>query len=77
MEDLEVVVLTRDINECGLKRGDVGTIVHSYDREKAYEVEFVTAQGTTVSVMTLKPSEIRPIENREILHVREIGTAAA
>jgi hypothetical protein len=35
-------------------------------------VEFVTGEGQTVAVLTLRPEEVRPLRGREILHVREL-----
>lgn len=73
-DELEVVVLTHDISEYGLKKGDLGTVVHSYD-SKAAEVEFVNAAGKTIALVTLTTKDIRPMDRHEILHVR--GFAAA
>jgi len=36
------------------------------------EVEFVTAIGMTVAVLTLTPADIRPVYSEEILHVRPL-----
>lgn len=74
-EDLDVVVLTRDLPESGLSKGDVGTVVHRYEGGTGYEVEFVTGEGGTVAVLTLAPDDIRPVEGREILHVRKLASA--
>ena len=38
----DVVVLTQDLSEHGLCKGDVGAVVYAYADGKAYEVEFVT-----------------------------------
>ena len=65
----EYVVLTRDLEKHGLKCGDVGVIVHIYQDGKAYEVEF------SHEVLTLEATDIRPKEEREMLHVRELGVA--
>ncbi len=70
MEELDLVVLTHDISDHGLQYGDLGTIVHSYADGQAWEVEFVTAEGRTVAVLTLTHADIRPMESHEILHVR-------
>ena len=70
---LDTVVLTRDIEKYGLKRGDIGAVVHVYDDGKAVEVEFVTAKGKTVALVTLTPSDIRPMASDEILHVRGVA----
>jgi len=73
--ELETVVLTRDIPEHRLAKGDVGAIVHRYSDSEGYEIEFVTAEGRTVAVLTLTDSEIRPMADDEILHVRELASA--
>ena len=71
IEELDSVVLTRDVDENGLKKGDVGAVVHRYVEGKAFEVEFVAAGGKTIALLTLEESDIRPISSSEILHVRE------
>jgi Domain of unknown function (DUF4926) len=73
MKELDLVVLTRDIPEHGLLEGDLGTIVHGYTDGQAWEVEFVTAEGRTVAVLTLTRADIRPMGSHEILHVRELS----
>ena len=72
MEELETVVLGRDVPEHGLKSGDIGAVVHRYADSKAFEVEFVTAEGKTIALLTLAEEDIRPIRTGEILHVREL-----
>lgn len=76
-KELDIVVLTHDIEKSALKSGDVGTVVHSYTDGEAFEIEFVTAEGKTISVLTLTEEDIRPIADQEILHVREIMKQAA
>lgn len=73
-EELDTVVLTHDIEKYGLKRGDIGAVVHMYDGGKAIEVEFVTAKGKTVALVTLTPSDIRSMASDEMLHVRAVAT---
>lgn len=70
--ELDAVVLTRDIEDSGLKKGDVGAIVQIYEDGDAIEVEFVAAEGRTVALLTLDKSDIRPMSRGEILHVREL-----
>ena len=77
IRELDTVVLIHDIDEYGLKQGDIGAVVHCYSDGKAFEVEFVTAEGRTIAVLTLTSSDIRLMSNREILHVREIAGQAA
>lgn len=69
-EELDTVVLARNIEKYHLKKGDIGTVVHVYEESKAIEIEFITAKGKTVAVLTLTPLDIRPIERNDILHVR-------
>ncbi len=75
MQELDVVVLERDIDEHGLKRGDIGTIVHCYSGGEAFEVEFMTVDGRTVAVVTLTAADIRPLQPNEILHARALTKA--
>jgi hypothetical protein len=73
MNELDLVVLKRDIPEHGLARGDVGTIVHVYSTGETYEVEFILASGETVAILTLEAEDVRPREGQEILHTRSFG----
>jgi hypothetical protein len=73
IKELDLVVLTRDVPEGGLKAGDVGTVVFVHD-EEAFEVEFVSAAGETLAVLTLKAAELRPMDGAEILHVRGLAS---
>ena len=65
IRELDTVVLTDDIEEHGLEPGDVGTVVHSYSDGTAFEVEFVTAEGMTVALLTLTHGDIRLIGKRD------------
>jgi Domain of unknown function (DUF4926) len=73
IRELDTVVLNRDVPAHGLTKGDVGAVVHCYADHKAFEVEFVTAEGKTVAVLTLTEKDIRPMGASEILHAREIA----
>jgi len=77
IRELEVVALTHNIEEHGLKQGDIGAVVHCYNDGVAFEVEFVTAEGKTVALLSLSSADIRPLGGREILHVRELTPAQA
>ena len=74
--DLDLVVLAEPIVEHGLVAGDVGTVVHRYADDGASEVEFVDTQGTTIAVLTLDDSAVRPPMAGEILHVRDVPPTA-
>jgi hypothetical protein len=73
--ELDLVALTRDIPEQGLQPGDVGAVVHCYQDGAAMEVEFVTAAGSTIAVLTLASADVRAMQGEQILHVRELAPA--
>lgn len=73
--ELDIVVLTHDIEEHSLERGDVGTVVHCYHDTTVFEVEFVTGEGSTAAVLTLTDTDIRPMRKGEILHARAFTPA--
>ena len=75
IRELDTVVLTHDLHENGLECGDIGAVVHAYGAGSAFEVEFVTAAGKTVALLTLTPDDVRPMNSREILHARVFQSA--
>jgi hypothetical protein len=77
IQEGEIVVLKRDIPEYGLKAGDIGAVTHCYRDMAAFEVEFVTAQGDIVALLTLEPQDIRAVMGQEILHVRGLEQVGA
>lgn len=77
IEELDTVVLNQNMPDHGLKEGDVGAVVHVYEGGRAFEVEFVTAAGQTLSVVTVEPEKIRPMAATEILHVRALDSTEA
>lgn len=76
LRELDSVVLTEDLPEYGLKCGDLGTIVLVHRDGTGYEVEFVTLTGETIAMVSLSPSQLRPIASREIAHARPVNTTA-
>ncbi len=76
IRELDTIVVVRDLPEHDLKAGDVGTVVHVYGKEEAFEVEFVTGEGVTIAVVTLKSSDIRAMGKEDILHVRALAGIA-
>lgn len=38
IKELDTVVLTRDVEQHGLERGDLGAVVHRYTEGEAFEV---------------------------------------
>jgi len=77
IKELDTIVLTHDFEEYGLEKGDIGVVVNCYADGDAYEVEFVTADGRSVAVLTLDLNNIRLMSSKEILHVREVDRQPA
>jgi hypothetical protein len=75
ISELDTVVLDTDATPHGLLRGDVGAVVHVYNDDATFEVEFVAADGRTVALLTLTEGDIRPLTGDEILHVRQLAAA--
>ena len=73
VQPLDLVVLTRDVPEHGLRRGDLGAIVDVYGPE-ALGVEFVAASGRTQALITLRPQDVRPVADDDLVAVRPAGT---
>lgn len=69
IKELDSVILTTDLPEYGLKKGDVGTVVLKHE-PAGYEVEFMTLDGETLAVVSLVADQVRPIGGREIAHAR-------
>ncbi|MGE3978386.1 MAG: DUF4926 domain-containing protein [Nitrospira sp.] len=74
MKEHDRVVLAATVPSEGLVEGDVGTVVHVYRDNQAYEVEFTTLEGKTAAVVTLEASQVRPVGKREITHARELAS---
>jgi hypothetical protein len=68
-QTLEAVVLTRDLPEHNLRKGDLGTVVEVYS-ERGVEVEFLTASGRTAAVVTLDAEDVRPGADDDLMAVR-------
>jgi hypothetical protein len=71
---LDTVVLTRDVPEAGLRRGDLGAIVELLAPD-VMEVEFVAASGRTQALLTLCPDDIRHVGDRDVIAVRTLERA--
>ena len=74
IRELETAVLTVDLPEHGLARGDIGTVVLVHG-EEGYEVEFVALDGETLAVVSLSTNQVRTIGPREIAQARPIEAA--
>lgn len=71
LKEHERAVLTVDLPDWALKAGDLGTIVHVYSDQAAYEIEFFTLDGRTLQVITVEASQVRAVTSRDILHARD------
>ncbi len=60
--------LTSDLPVDGLKAGDMGTVIHIYGNDEAFEVEFLTLRGETAAIATLSASQARPVTQRDMTH---------
>jgi len=59
MKELDTVVLTADLPDHALIRGDLGTVALVHPGG-GYEVEFMTLDGETLAVVSLFPNQVRP-----------------
>lgn len=65
------VVLTENIPASGLEAGDVGLVVHIHRNGEAYEVEFMTLDGSSLTIETLEAHQVREARNLDVPHVRQ------
>jgi len=66
---LQTVVLERDLPEYGLRAGDLGAVVETYE-SGGLEVEFVAASGLTQAVVSLTERDVRAVGDHDLLAVR-------
>ena len=59
-EELDEVVLNKDLPEHGLRQGDLGSVVMVYEPD-GIEVEFVRVSGQTQALVTLRLDDVRPV----------------
>jgi len=74
IDELDEVVLTCDLPDHRLAAGDIGTVVLVHDEGKGYEVEFMTLDGETIAVATLRAEQVRPVQHDEIAHARSMSS---
>lgn len=76
INELDSVVLTTDLPEHGLAKGDIGTAAVVHEGGRGCTVEFMTLAGHTLAVVTLLASQFRTIAKDEIAHARHVAVAA-
>jgi hypothetical protein len=74
-QELDTVVLTRDLPEHGLKAGDLGAVVHLHS-PVVLEVEFVRASGQTQALVTLAAGDLRPVQDHDLVAVRTVSPSS-
>jgi hypothetical protein len=72
IDELDLVVLKRDLPAERVTAGDVGTVVLVHQQGEGYEVEFITLGDDAVTVVTLDAADVRPVTEREIVHARAV-----
>ncbi len=69
------MVLTRDVPEHRLKRGDIVKLVEHHvapDGEDGYSAEVFNALGETLTVITVPESALEPLREDEVLCTRSL-----
>ena len=74
-KSLDTVVLNTNLPDYGLRKGDLGAVVHVYEPD-GLEVEFVTASGKTEALVTLKTDGVRPVVDNDLVAVRPFSQSA-
>lgn len=74
-QEMDTVVLDRDVPESGLRRGDLGAVVQVYPPD-GLEVEFVRASGRTQALVTLHARDVRAVDDRDLIAVRQLQRSA-
>lgn len=69
------VVLLSPLPALGLEPGDVGVVVHVHAGGAAYEVEFLSLDGRTVGVETLRADQVRALSASAVPHERQRAAA--
>lgn len=73
------VALAEDLPSRRLRRGDVATVVEQHagrrDQEPGYTLEVFNALGESVDVVTVRESQIEPLNAGELLSVRMLAAA--
>jgi hypothetical protein len=73
IQELDTVVLTRDIPEERLRKGALGAVVLVHQNGAAYEVEFVTLDGQALALARLPADAVRAATGRELPHAGEVA----
>ncbi len=70
----------RDLDEHGLKRGDVATLVdtvpHPGDGPEGLVLEITNALGDALQVVIVNADDIEPLNANEVLAVRSLASSS-
>ncbi len=72
LHELDTVVLNRDLPAEGLRRGDIGAVVHLLSDDH-FEVEFTRASGRHLALVELSSDDLRLMADNDVLAVRPAG----
>jgi hypothetical protein len=75
IQEHDRVILTEPVEEHGLEPGDIGAVIYVHGDGEAFEVEFVTLDGKTATVLELESHQIRSAGAGEIPHARNLVAA--
>jgi len=73
---LDVVVLTHDVPDHGLRQGDLGAVVERTGNGQ-FLVEFVAASGRTQALVVLGEADVRAVADDDLVAVRPASGRAS
>jgi hypothetical protein len=80
LELYQRVVLSRNLPDHNLKKGDVVTLIdhvpHPSGGEDGYILEVFNAVGESITVIAVPMSAVQPLKNDEIFSVRSLAEAS-
>ncbi len=69
---LDTASLDRDLPEQGLCSGDLGAVVQVYEPD-GLDIEFVTVSGKIQALVMLNVSDVRPVQDSDLIAVRSVA----
>lgn len=66
IEEHGLITLTKDLPEHGLKAGDAGAVVHIFEPDTSFLVQFFNHDGDTVDAICVEREQVRPATADEI-----------
>lgn len=72
IKEFERIYLLANLEGTPFVKGDVGTVVFIYPENKAFEVEFLALDGSTLGVETVPPEQVKSVNGiKKVLHIDE------